>query len=300
MRMPEIARSVVRRGRPATWREMLPHPKLANELLVQALVVECRRRFVLAAEPDAIGLYIDGFSARTRRLADDDLNQVRQIIRWSMGGIRWGDRWVRPPNLGLAQVLLIDLVGLGHPGQDFVDDLLATAWGRVARLSRLARQPSRQQSSRNHAGERGPASLVGARLRAFARYDYDLLKNLRDSSDADSNLMLTLAFSSVVRRRFASRLNDEEVDLLATSVSSLVRRQHIAAADIRNVVMGELSGDGNPKTEAGVEASIKLWTYSKIVDDLGMYDAELDALLVELEETLERSGHSLESVDFAG
>jgi hypothetical protein len=50
---------------------------------------------------------------------------------------------------------------------------------------------------------------------------------------------------------------------------------------------------------ANIEAPAKLWTYAKIVDDLGMYDAELDALLVELEEILERSGHSFERIDFA-
>lgn len=279
----------------------------ALDIVDQILAIGFRRRLVL--EPDtAIERYVAaGSGAKTT----DDIADAAAIVRIALGR-RKQDVSIDPKRRG--QIILLLLRRLREDGclkGSELLPLLVTAECRTARRfkqlitqqskfvlvtnpgwrSRVAFLKEYQAHFQRMGGEAMPSSVIGQMLRAIARFDFEKRDRLPDAGD-DRGFVAVVngAFAAVLPKRFSHEPDDAAIASFVQMVSAnAVRPLTPDAVEevVRDGLQSTLNIDDVPTEEV---AKIRILTFAHAVDDVGMYDYELDELLQQAEQAAESIG----------
>jgi hypothetical protein len=131
----------------------------------------------------------------------------------------------------------------------------------------------------------GPVTIQGRWIRADVRGDSATRDSLPEDdidADADAGAVIQAAFELAVARRFAPDCHVRDIALLASGIKR--RYGHKTRIPVREieVLVREALGEQVPTDEidATMRYVIMRLVFEAIVDELGLFDPELDALLV--------------------
>jgi hypothetical protein len=282
---------------------VLPEP--ASEIVDQLFVIAIRRRF--GREPPSIPL--EDFASRALEpdAIDDGETLLRYVLGWQGANGNSDKRYLA----NLIVALLSQLRTDGAIPDSEMDRLVVTAEARAVRMLRhkaaSAGRASKWFSPSLIAGVRlireyrssvglevtdpVPSSIVGQKLKAIARFDFET----RDRMPPDGNVagvveVVNAAFSRIVRHRFNSLARPQEVARVATRVGETAKGK-LDPASIVNCISQEWADVQGSREATYDSLYIKMMTVAQIVEDLGIYDTELDSLLLDAEQLAVSRGY---------
>jgi hypothetical protein len=269
--------------------------RLWRELAIQAFTIECRRQLVGSPQPEAVQRFLAATAKRNSEWTVADNQSLASMVNWALEGVLWRKGKIVPARRMLLPILTDLVASRGLTAND-VHRLVSTATLRIHRGLRQAglratTHPGGKPRASGTDEPRGPSSVAGQRLVAIATHNPGLLAGLPRCPDQDILLMLDLAFFQLVKRRFAT--DRDGIAILASSEDLAPAGYDFAASDVASVVGAELDGTPDAAIPGLTRDAIKFFVFAKLVDDVGMYDAELDQMLVGLESVAANSGHEL-------
>jgi hypothetical protein len=144
----------------------------------------------------------------------------------------------------------------------------------------------------------GPSSIPALYARAVVRKDLAARDRLPEDPTGESVAgFIDALFEVAVRRRFAPDCPVRDITLSV----DLMRRRHedvdVPVLEVEALIRERL-GEAVPtgEIEEDVAELAKVLTFAAVVDELALYDSELDDLLVEAERLAEQRGHELPRV----
>jgi hypothetical protein len=148
----------------------------------------------------------------------------------------------------------------------------------------------------------GPWSVPGQYIKATIRKDLVARGRLpEDPAGAAAGGLIDAAFELAVRRRFVPDCPVRDIALLVAGA----RRRHpdvtvpvLAAEALIRERLGEAAPTGDIDSDTATLA--KVLVLATIVDELALYENELDELLAEAERLAEQRGHRLTAMPQAG
>ncbi|MFD0744582.1 hypothetical protein ACFQ1L_24260 [Phytohabitans flavus] len=287
-----VARYLQQRRLPNLVPLLLRNQRAIDSLGTQAFVIAARRKF-RRGPVEPVEAYATEALRRTGNAATPAA--VAEGVR-ALNACLDPDGSRQPPvSRSIGGPLLFDLIDVQHMDGTDIDALVAAAEHRV----RHTRSPGYRAVLRARRGGTPPAgprprSIVGAQLRALARYDIDTVQALPDDPSYDFVLAAAAhACEAAVRERFGGGRHDE-IPAFCREVS---RRQQVPAItpnEALNVVLDAL-GETAPYEAADqdLQAQIRLAVFARAVDDLGLFDRELVSLIRSAEDAAEAEGHAL-------
>jgi len=276
----------------------------AKELLFQVFVVAVRRD--LAREPGTQAVANHVTEAFARLGIEPDERTVQKglhLVGAALGRVDWKERG-STRDARLVGSLLTDLVHTRGLDEAEIAALVAAGERRLERLRRTRHgrrmwwwdrllDSAAPVTALPRAGGQGPRTIAGHGLKALARYDTRAARALPDDPSPECALaVVDNAFSIAVRERFGDRPDPDQIVLLAESLSRLSPK--FAASDVESLVLAEFA-ESAASPEAATE--IKVAAFVKIGDDLGLYDHEIDDLIIMAEGIAEEDGCELSLLD---
>lgn len=261
------------------------------ELMFRAFCVLVRRRLARAHGSEAISGYVHAAFWRLGvQISRSARGRAIELVRLGLGR-EDHPRRIRRPDPRLLQYLLLDLAAELRLIEADVDHLMETALAHAARFAPDDPAFARQAPSPGNQ----PRSVVGRSLSAIGRYDFDELAQLpEDPSDRCVREVCRLAFSYAVYDRFGGSPDSFQIGQLARNVAKLARKPAITAELAEEVIRAELKDSA---TRSDVDDDVRLeatiLVFARIVEDLGMYESELNALIRKAERAAEEQGIGL-------
>lgn len=247
----------------------------AKELLFQVFVVAMRRFLAREPDPDAAANHVMG--AFVRLGIEPDERTVQKGIGLVAAAL--GSTEVKDRDAYLVGTLLIDLVRTQGMPEPAIAMLVAAGERRFKRWWR--KPPSVPPST----GVKTPRTIAGHRLKALALQDMRAARAFTEDPSPDcAQAVIDNAFFIAVRERFGEKPEPEHITLLA---------QSIAAADVKSLVLAEYDDSDLTETETTAATEVKAAVFARIVDDLGLYDHEIDDLIVMAESIAAEDGCEL-------
>jgi hypothetical protein len=188
---------------------------------------------------------------------------------------------------------LLGLVRSNFRSPHDVDQLVCAAEVRLIRLRRHQLKQSRWWSRRTaarrlsvaaagrQAASSGPQTVIGQTLKALAQYDQVRVEALPpEPSDHLATFVPREAARRLLGDCLTASAGDEKVTAIAERVVEPYGQLGLRAEDAASVIRYELGkqaepGDVSPETMLRVRIAI----FVRLVDDLGLYEEELDSIL---------------------
>ncbi|MEU4554217.1 hypothetical protein [Micromonospora violae] len=140
----------------------------------------------------------------------------------------------------------------------------------------------------------GPSSIMGRWLRADAVRDVAARDGLPDDpADEDAGGVIDAAFELVVHKRFAPDCHVRDITLFVSEVARQFRQKKYFPVREAEAMLRECLGEPAPTgdIEPVVAGVIKTQVIKALVEELALFDVELDRLLVEAEQLAVERGY---------
>ena len=280
------------------WVLLLVHPFTAPELLFQAWIVAMRRKFAQDVDPQLARNYVHA-ALRRRGAADvnpDTVVALVDLVLTAKSHVSLS-RLQRSLFLPILQEIVDESSSKWDPAE-----LVRAAEGRLVRRQRKAKRrlwlrgPSRTVRVAAPDMDSQPASIIGQVLRAQANYDRARVRALpRERSEEAAFAVVDAAFDIVVKERFSRGRSADMIDRFAQSVSASSNDPLLDAATVRSLVEGVFDQAVTVQESAAppLELHGKILSFVRAVEDLGLYEREIDQMLRRAEQVSESRGVTL-------
>lgn len=265
----------------------LTHPSTVPQLIYQTWVVAMRREFGRDPHPGQAVEYVRDALRRGGESVRAGLSEA--LVNLALEGPTDGGDGLSRAERHLVLPLLIDLVRARFDADADLADLVRAGERRLARVRRKAGRPMRDLPALSSVG--GPRTVVGQRLKAQAMYDRDRLRELpEEPSDEAITAMVEQAAAAALRRRFGGDARPEALAAFGRRVARWSPDPRLDADIAVAVVRAVLAGGAADDVPEDLALHAKARVLLQLVEDLGWYEREIDALLVAAEEAVTASG----------
>jgi hypothetical protein len=280
-------------------------PRSAAEIVGQVLLVALRRRYVGASAESRV----DSVSGALAGLGEPKVRSGILLVGSVLSGGPLDMDGTRRTRGTVALALLEMLRTSGHIASSDSDLLVATAEARAVRVWRRRLSAGRRLSVwpgsyewaaasllKQYASvawpvdaEPVPASRIGQQVRALGRHDFEQLALIPEPEQDDDVGTLAVAdtvLEAIIKRRFSAQVDEvAAADLVHRALRNAPEPADAAHAGIRVAMEGSLAQD---PTASALRARLRV--FAQLVDDLGLYDTELDELIVMAENAAKAQG----------
>ncbi|MCZ7420145.1 hypothetical protein O7605_11535 [Verrucosispora sp. WMMA2121] len=279
---------------------LMVHPVLAPELIYQAWIVAMRRMFAQDANAEAARTFVSAILTRQRHspVAPD---VVKALVDLAMGEAHPLD--LRRRDRLLVLPILEESVRTARLSEREVAELVRAAekrldrWRRKAGRSRRGMRVSATTGGGNDAGIQ-PKSVIGQTLRAMAGYDRERVAALpREQSNEAIVAVVNAAFGMAVKKRFNRDQTGEIVAGFAERVVTASQDPLLDRLAVISITEGVLGEDRAVYTESDLELAIqvKVLGFVQAVEELGLYEREIDEIIHSAEQMADAQGINLTS-----
>ncbi len=278
---------------------LMVHPVSAPELIYQAWIVAMRRMFAQDVDAEAAQTFVSVILTRQRRtpVAPD---VVKALVDLAMGEAHPLD--LRRRDRLLVLPILEESVRTARLSERDVAELVRAAekrldrWRRKAGRSRCGtRVSAATKGGGNDAGIQ-PRSVIGQTLRAMAGYDRERVAALpREQSNDAIAAVVNAAFEIAVKKRFDRGRTIEMVAGFAERVVTASQDPLLGRLTAISITEGALEEDRAVCKEADLELAIqvKVLGFVQAVEDLGLYEREIDEIIHRAEQMADGQGINL-------
>ncbi|MGC5050854.1 hypothetical protein ACLQ2S_05295 [Micromonospora sp. DT48] len=277
------------------------HPMSAPELIYQAWIVVMRRMFAQDLDAEAAQTFVTTTLARQRHspVAPD---VAKALVDLAMGKAHPRD--LRRRDRLLVLPVLEESVRMARLSERDVAELVRAAekrldrWRRkTGRSRRAAGVSAATKGGRNDAGIQ-PRSVIGQTLRAMAVYDRERVAALpREQSNEAIAAVVSAAFEIAVKKRFNRGRTIEIVAGFAERVVTASQDPLLDRLTAISITEGVLDQGRAVCEEADLELAIqvKVLGFVQAVEDLGLYEREIDEIIHRAEQMTDAQGINLTS-----
>ncbi|MBX7268282.1 hypothetical protein KIF24_21155 [Micromonospora sp. Llam7] len=280
---------------------LMVHPASASELIYQAWIVAMRRMFAQDTGAEAARSYVSAVLMRqgTSPVAP---HVVAALVDLALGAAHPLD--LRRRERLLVLPILDDLVRTACLSEWDTAELVRAAekrldrWRRkIGRSRRATREGAATKGGGDAAGSQ-PRSVIGQTLEAMAGYDHEwVATSPREQSNDAIAAVVDAAFEIAVRQRFH---RGRTVEMVAGFVGRVVAASQDPLLDrstATSIIEGVLGEDAAAYGEVDLELAIqvKVLGFVQAVEDLGLYEREIDEIIRRAEQVAEAQGINLMS-----